>query len=80
VVHVSNRIDPVSDIETINTELALADLAAVAKQISKYEKPARAGDKEAQRIVSVLKKVEAVLGPGQARAQRRASTTRNRTR
>src|SRR4029453_14534965 len=64
VVHVSNKIDPVSDIETINTELALADLAAVAKQIAKYEKPARAGDKEAQRIVSVLKKVEAVLDQG----------------
>src|SRR3979490_148846 len=44
VLHVAGRIAPVSDIETINTELALADLAAVAKQISKYEKPARAGD------------------------------------
>ena len=64
VVHVSGRIDPVSDIETINTELALADLAAVDKQIAKYEKPARAGDKEAQRIVAVLKKVEAVLDKG----------------
>ena len=64
VVHVSGKIDPVSDIETINTELALADLAAVDKQIAKYEKPARAGDKEAQRIVAVLKKVEAVLDKG----------------
>ena len=64
VVHVAGRIDPVSDIETINTELALADLAAVAKQISKYEKPARAGDKEAQRIVAALKKVEKVLDEG----------------
>ncbi len=64
VVHVAGKIDPVSDIETINTELALADLAAVAKQIAKYEKPARAGDKEAQRIVSVLKKVEVVLDQG----------------
>jgi ribosome-binding ATPase len=64
VVHVSGRINPVSDIETINTELALADLATVDKQIAKYEKPARAGDKEAQRIVSVLKKVEAVLDKG----------------
>ena len=61
VVHVTGRIDPVSDIETINTELALADLATVDKQIAKYEKPARAGDKEAQRIVSALRKVEAVL-------------------
>ena len=64
VVHVSGKIDPVSDIETINTELALADLAAVDKQIAKYEKPARAGDKEAQRIVAVLKKVEAALDKG----------------
>ena len=64
VVHVAGKVDPVSDIETINTELALADLAAVDKQIAKYEKPARAGDKEAQRIVAVLKKVEAVLDQG----------------
>jgi GTP-binding protein YchF len=64
VVHVTGRIDPVSDIETINTELALADLATVAKQHAKYEKPARAGDKEAQRIVATLKKVEAVLDAG----------------
>jgi len=64
VVHVSGKINPVSDIETINTELALADLATVDKQIAKYEKPARAGDKEAQRIVSALKKVEAFLDKG----------------
>jgi ribosome-binding ATPase len=64
VVHVSGTINPVSDIETINTELALADLATVDKQIAKYEKPARAGDKEAQRIVAVLKKVEVVLDKG----------------
>jgi GTP-binding protein YchF len=64
VVHVSGKVNPVSDIETVNTELALADLAAVEKQISKYEKPARAGDKEAIRIVAALKKVEAVLDTG----------------
>jgi GTP-binding protein YchF len=64
VVHVAGKINPVSDIETIHTELALADLAAVDKQIAKYEKPARAGDKEAQRIVSALKKVETVLDAG----------------
>src|SRR5512141_2638207 len=54
VVHVAGKIDPVSDIETINTELALADLAAVEKQVAKAETPARAGDKEAQRILAVL--------------------------
>ncbi|MBK7742350.1 MAG: redox-regulated ATPase YchF [Betaproteobacteria bacterium] len=64
VVHVTGGVDPVSDIETINTELALADLAAVEKQLAKAEKPARAGDKEAQRILAVLKKVEAVLDAG----------------
>ncbi|NDP42449.1 MAG: redox-regulated ATPase YchF [Aromatoleum sp.] len=64
VVHVAGKVNPISDIETINTELALADLAAVAKQISKYEKPARAGDKEAIRIVAALKKIETVLDAG----------------
>ena len=65
VVHVAGKVNPISDIETINTELALADLAAVEKQLAKYEKPrARGGDKEAQRIVAVLKKVEAVLDQG----------------
>ena len=54
VVHVAGKVDPVSDIETINTELALADLASVEKQLAKYEKPARAGgDKEAQRCIEV---------------------------
>ncbi len=67
VVHVSGKIDPVSDIETINTELALADLAAVEKQLAKVEKVARAGgDKEAQRIYAVLKKVETALDQGRS--------------
>jgi len=65
VVHVGGKIDPVSDIATIDTELALADLATVEKQLAKYEKAARAGgDKEAQRIVAALKKVEVVLDQG----------------
>jgi ribosome-binding ATPase len=65
VVHVSGRIDPISDIETINTELALADLDTVEKQISRYAKLAQtAGDKEAQRLVAALGKVQAVLDAG----------------
>jgi ribosome-binding ATPase len=62
VVHVSGRIDPVSDIETIATELALADLATVERQLARYEKVARAGgDKAAQRLVAVLEKCLPVL-------------------
>ena len=62
VVHVSGNVDPISDIETIHTELALADLATVEKQISKVEKVARAGgDKDAKRLFEVLQKVLAVL-------------------
>ena len=62
VVHVAGSIDPESDIETINTELALADLASVEKQLGKYAKVARAGgDKEAQRLVAALEKVAAAL-------------------
>jgi ribosome-binding ATPase len=62
VVHVAGKIDPISDIETINTELALADLATVEKQMTKYAKAARAGgDKEAQRLVAVLEKIGPAL-------------------
>jgi GTP-binding protein YchF len=65
VIHVAGKVDPVSDIETINTELALADLDAVEKQISKNAKVAKtAGDKEAQRLVAALEKVRAVLDTG----------------
>jgi GTP-binding protein YchF len=56
VAHVAGKIDPVSDIETINTELALADLESVDKQLAKYEKVAQ--------LVSALKKVRQVLDAG----------------
>jgi GTP-binding protein YchF len=62
VVHVTGKVDPVSDIETINTELALADLATVERQLARYDKVAKAGgDKEAQRLVAVLEKCQTVL-------------------
>jgi len=65
VVHVAGKIDPVSDIETIDTELALADLVSVERQLAKYGKVARAGgDKEAQRLVAVLEKCQAALDAG----------------
>jgi hypothetical protein len=62
VVHVAGKVDPVSDIETINTELALADLQTVEKQMQRYAKVAKTGgDKEAQRLVAVLEKVRVAL-------------------
>src|SRR4051812_16093199 len=65
VVHVAGKIDPVSDIETINTELALADLDAVEKQISKFAKVAQTtGEKDAVRLVAALGKVQKVLDAG----------------
>ncbi len=65
VIHVANKIDPLSDIDTVNTELALADLETVSKQLSKNNKLAKTGgDKEAQRLVLVLEKAEAALDQG----------------
>ncbi len=64
VVHVSGKVDPISDIETINTELALADMAAVEKQLVKNQKLAKSGDKEAIRLVTIFEKLMAVLDKG----------------
>jgi hypothetical protein len=62
VVHVSGKIDPVSDIEVINTELALADMSTVEKALTRYSKQAKAGgDKEAKLLVDVLTKCMAQL-------------------
>ena len=74
VVHVAGKIDPLSDIETINTELALADLATVEKTMARYAKVAKSGDKEAQRIMAVLEKVLPVLN--QARPARSVALSR----
>lgn len=65
VIHVAGRVDPISDIEVIQTELCLADLATVEKSLQRYTKVARAGgDKEAQRLVDVLNKCQAALNEG----------------
>jgi GTP-binding protein YchF len=62
VIHVAGKVDPISDIEVIQTELCLADLATVEKSLQRYSKQARAGgDKEAQRLVDVLNKCQATL-------------------
>ncbi|MFN6183078.1 MAG: redox-regulated ATPase YchF [Burkholderiales bacterium] len=66
IVHVAGKVDPVSDIEVIETELCLADLATVEKTHARYAKVAKAGqDKEAMRLVPVLEKCLAGLNQGQ---------------
>jgi len=64
VHHVAGAIDPIRDIETINTELALADLEAVQKRLDKVAKDAKRGDKIAITEEAVLKKLEPHLNTG----------------
>ncbi len=62
VIHVAGKVDPIADIEVIQTELCLADLATVEKSLARYVKVAKSGnDKEAQRLVEVLLKCQAAL-------------------
>lgn len=64
VVHVSGKVDPISDIETIETELCLADMATVEKAIQRHGKAGRSGDKEAAKLVSILEKCQQQLDQG----------------
>ncbi len=63
VVHVEGRVDPASDLEIINSELALADLQTIEKALPRIEKEARIA-KERQSVVDEIKKAEAVLNLG----------------
>lgn len=65
VTHVSNKINPAADIETINTELALADLETVEKTMDRVSRVAKSGDKDAQRQVTLLEKVKTHLDGAQ---------------
>ncbi|MFO8069208.1 MAG: redox-regulated ATPase YchF [Alkalibacterium sp.] len=64
ITHVSGRVDPAEDIETINLELALADLDAVDKRYEKVKKQARTKDKDAVEMLAVLEKIKPVLEEG----------------
>jgi hypothetical protein len=64
VVHVAGRVDPVADIETIQTELALADLATVEKVLERVAPKARSGDAESIRLETLLKRVRERLDQG----------------
>ncbi len=64
IIHVAGRVDPIADIETIGTELALADLASVEKAILREGKRAKSGDKDAQKLVAILEKLLPHLNEG----------------
>jgi hypothetical protein len=64
IVHVSGRIDPLSDLEIINTELALADLASVDKAVDRAAKTAKSGDKKAQLQHALFERVQKWLNDG----------------
>lgn len=61
VIHVAGRVDPIADIEVIQTELCLADLATVEKALHRHVKVARSGDKDAQKLVGLLERCQAAL-------------------
>jgi ribosome-binding ATPase len=61
VIHVAGKVDPISDIEVIQTELCLADMAAVEKALHRVTKTARSGDKESIKLVAILEKCQAAL-------------------
>ena len=64
VTHVSGRVDPLSDIETIDTELILADLDVAEKALDKVARQTKSGDKEAKRQAALLERIVAHLGEG----------------
>lgn len=66
VTHVDGSIDPVRDIETINTELCLADLEIVDKRLSKLERLLKSGSKEAKAEDAALRKIKSALDEGKS--------------
>ena len=61
VIHVAGKVDPISDIEVIQTELCLADLNTVEKALHRHTKTARSGDKDAIKLVGLLERCQAAL-------------------
>jgi hypothetical protein len=64
VVHVSGRVDPIADIEVINTELCLADQETIERALQKVAKQARSGDKDSKKISELLERIMAHLDQG----------------
>ncbi len=66
VIHVANKVDPIADIETIDTELALADLESVLKALDRANRAAKANDKDALARKPVLEKLAVALDQGRS--------------
>ncbi|MBS9778418.1 MAG: redox-regulated ATPase YchF [Gammaproteobacteria bacterium] len=66
IVHVDGKINPLSDIETIDTELVLADLAMMEKAVLRYQKMARTGNKDAQVTLATIEKMISHLSDGKS--------------
>jgi GTP-binding protein YchF len=64
IVHTMGSVDPIRDIEVINTELILADLDSVSKRIERVQKKAKSGDKEGQAELALLQRLEPHLNQG----------------
>ena len=65
IVHVAGKVNPISDVDVINTELALADLAVTEKAVDRAAKAMKSGDKEAARRHALYERVRAALDAGQ---------------
>jgi GTP-binding protein YchF len=65
VTHVAGKVDPIADIETIDTELVLADLDTAERALDRTQRQTKSGDKDAKRLAGVLERVVAHLGEGQ---------------
>ncbi len=76
VVHVDGRVDPASDIETINTELILRDMDMVDKRVEKARKLARGGDNDSKAMVSICEKLLAAFNDGKRAVQVKAEDER----
>jgi len=64
VIHVANKIDPLSDVETINTELLLADMESVTRQIERNRKLAKSNDKDAKAKLTFMQEILAHIEQG----------------
>jgi ribosome-binding ATPase len=74
ITHVEGRIDPIADLETVETELMLADLESLEKRVSNLEKKAKSGDKEAKLTLDLVLRAKAMLDEGKpARQTKRAA-------